>query len=45
MPFHNKKNQGYKLHINQESQTSVWTAMLLLTRSVVVMATAEEFEL
>lgn len=31
--------------MNQENETSVWTAMLLLTRSVVVMATAAEFAL
>lgn len=39
------KSKGRKLQVIQEIQTSVWTATLLLTRSVVVMATAAEFAL
>jgi hypothetical protein len=39
------KSKGRTPQVNQETQTSVWTAMLLLTRSVVVMATAAEFAL
>lgn len=40
-----QKSKGGIFQVNQENETSVWTAMLLLTRSVVVMATAAEFAL